>query len=67
MTREPYRIEIMEQRHPTRTVVMIQPRRVDFAPAYFAKSDHAEQFAATLRDQHGWRILDRRGPKPCSI
>lgn len=58
--REPYRIEISEQRYPARTVVTVLPRTVLVHPAYFVRSDQAETFAASLRDKHGWRILDRR-------
>lgn len=60
MTREPFRVEITEQRNPMRIVVSVQPRNVLFPSAYFVEDEHADAYAATLRDRHGWPIVDRR-------
>lgn len=63
MTRHRFHIEITEQNRPYRAIVTVQPRTVEHHPVYFARDEHALEFADRLAREHGWRIVDRRQSK----
>lgn len=60
MSRESYRIEIARENYPIRVRVSVEPRVVTHPSRWFATDQHADEYAAKLRDRTGYRIFDRR-------
>jgi hypothetical protein len=60
MSREPFTIEITHVRNPLRAVVTVMPRTVSYHPEYFTLDEHANEYAAELRDRTGFPIIDQR-------